>query len=176
MTQRDGMGREVGGVFRLVNTCKSMADSCQCMAKTTTILCQPPTHRNKWQKKRLEKKIKITTGTLAEDLRQLKGNRIFEYPFSMKERIREKEGKRKWDGTCAPWHGSWRRREVPISRETLSPVGKSVGTGRELQRLLEESTSTGLWQAGQSETYTNGPCHSPVYPSMRHVSADANGN
>ena len=32
--QRDGMGREAGGG----NTCKSMADSCQCMAKTTTIL------------------------------------------------------------------------------------------------------------------------------------------
>ena len=38
MTQRDGMGREVGGDFRMGNTCKSMADSCQCMAKTTTIL------------------------------------------------------------------------------------------------------------------------------------------
>ena len=38
MTQRDGMGREVGGGFRMGNTCKSKADSCQCMAKTTTIL------------------------------------------------------------------------------------------------------------------------------------------
>ena len=38
MTQRDGMGREVGGGFRMGNKCKSMADSCQCMAKTTTIL------------------------------------------------------------------------------------------------------------------------------------------
>ena len=37
-TQRDGMGREVGGGFRMGNTCKSMADSCQCMAETTTIL------------------------------------------------------------------------------------------------------------------------------------------
>ena len=27
MTQRDGMGREVGGGFRMGNTCKSMADS-----------------------------------------------------------------------------------------------------------------------------------------------------
>ena len=33
MTQKDGMGTEVGGVFRMGNTCKSMADSCQCMAK-----------------------------------------------------------------------------------------------------------------------------------------------
>ena len=27
-----------GGGIRMGNTCKSMADSCQCMAKTTTIL------------------------------------------------------------------------------------------------------------------------------------------
>ena len=33
MTQRDGMGREVGAGFRMGNTCKSMADSCQCVAK-----------------------------------------------------------------------------------------------------------------------------------------------
>ena len=37
-TQRDGMGREMGGGIGMGNTCKSMADSCQCMAKTTTIL------------------------------------------------------------------------------------------------------------------------------------------
>ena len=30
--------KEVGGGIRMGNTCKSMADSCQCMAKTTTIL------------------------------------------------------------------------------------------------------------------------------------------
>ena len=33
MTQRDGMGREVGGGFRIGNTCTPMADSCQCMSK-----------------------------------------------------------------------------------------------------------------------------------------------
>ena len=37
-TQRDGMGREAGAGIGMGNTCKSMADSCQCMAKTTTIL------------------------------------------------------------------------------------------------------------------------------------------
>ena len=37
-TQRDGMRREAGGGVGMGNTCKSMADSCQCMAKTTTIL------------------------------------------------------------------------------------------------------------------------------------------
>ena len=33
MTQRDGMGKEVGGGFRMGNTCTPMVDSSQCMAK-----------------------------------------------------------------------------------------------------------------------------------------------
>ena len=33
MTQRDGIGREMGGGFRMGNTCTPVADSCQCMAK-----------------------------------------------------------------------------------------------------------------------------------------------
>ena len=33
-----GIGREMGGRLRMRNTCKPMDDSCQCMAKTTTIL------------------------------------------------------------------------------------------------------------------------------------------
>ena len=33
MTQRDDMGREVGGGFRVGNSCTPVADSCQCMAK-----------------------------------------------------------------------------------------------------------------------------------------------
>ena len=37
-TQRDRVEREVGGEIGMRNTCKSMADSCQCMTKTTTIL------------------------------------------------------------------------------------------------------------------------------------------
>ena len=37
-TQRDRVEREVGGGIVIGNTCKSMADSCQCMTKTTTIL------------------------------------------------------------------------------------------------------------------------------------------
>ena len=36
-TQRDGMEREVGVGIGMGNTCKSMSDSCQCMAKTTAI-------------------------------------------------------------------------------------------------------------------------------------------
>ena len=37
-TQRYRVEREVGGGLGMGNTCKSMADSCQCMTKTTTIL------------------------------------------------------------------------------------------------------------------------------------------
>ena len=33
ITQRDGMGREVGGGFRSGNLCTLVADSCRCMAK-----------------------------------------------------------------------------------------------------------------------------------------------
>ena len=38
MTLRGGMGRELGGGFRKGDSCIPMADSCPCMAKTTTIL------------------------------------------------------------------------------------------------------------------------------------------
>ena len=37
-TQRNWVEREVGGGIGMGNTCKTMADSCQCMTKTTTIL------------------------------------------------------------------------------------------------------------------------------------------
>ena len=37
-TQRDQVEREVGGRIGMGNTCNSMADSCQCMTKPTTIL------------------------------------------------------------------------------------------------------------------------------------------
>ena len=37
-TQRNRLERQVGGRIGMGNTCKSMADSCQCVTKTTTIL------------------------------------------------------------------------------------------------------------------------------------------
>ena len=37
-TQRDQVEREVVGGIGMGNTCKSMADSCQCMTKPTSIL------------------------------------------------------------------------------------------------------------------------------------------
>ena len=37
-TQRDGMGREVGGGFEMGDTCTPVANSCQYMAKTTAVV------------------------------------------------------------------------------------------------------------------------------------------
>ena len=37
-TQRDRVEREVGGGIEMGNACKTMADLCQCMTKTITIL------------------------------------------------------------------------------------------------------------------------------------------
>ena len=37
-TQRNQVEREVGWGIRMVNTCNSMADLCQCMTKPTSIL------------------------------------------------------------------------------------------------------------------------------------------
>ena len=38
MTLKDRMGKQLGGGFRMGNTCTHMADSYECMAKPTTIL------------------------------------------------------------------------------------------------------------------------------------------
>ena len=46
-TQRDWVEREVGGGIGMGNTCKSMADSCQCMTKTTTIKEKQLKEKNK---------------------------------------------------------------------------------------------------------------------------------
>ena len=37
-TLKDGREREEGGGFRMGDTCASVADPCECMAKTTIIL------------------------------------------------------------------------------------------------------------------------------------------
>ena len=47
MTQRDGMGREVGGGFRMGNICTPMVDSCQCMAKPIQY-CKVISFQLKW--------------------------------------------------------------------------------------------------------------------------------
>ena len=50
-TQRDGMEREAGGGIGMGNTCKSMADSCQCMGQKPLQYCKVISLQNKWKKK-----------------------------------------------------------------------------------------------------------------------------
>ena len=46
MIQRDGMEWEVGGEFRIGNSCTPVADSCQCMAKPIQY-CKAKSSKNK---------------------------------------------------------------------------------------------------------------------------------
>ena len=65
--------------------------------------------------------------------------------------------------------------EVPAPGEAPSLMGKSVGTEGEHLRLSEEGETAGLWQTGQSETYTDSLCHSPACPRLGRVSTRAHG-
>ena len=56
-TQRDGVGREVGGGIGMGNTCKSMADSCQCMTKPTKQINKQTNKQNNNNKKEVRHKI-----------------------------------------------------------------------------------------------------------------------
>ena len=64
MTQRDGMGREVGGEFRMGNTCIPRADSCQCMAKPIQYCKVISLQLNKFilKKKQKPKQLRINIG------------------------------------------------------------------------------------------------------------------
>ena len=48
MTQRDGMGTEVEGGFRMGNTCIPVADSCCCMAKPIQYCKLISLQRKRW--------------------------------------------------------------------------------------------------------------------------------
>ena len=64
-TQRDGIDREAGGGIGKGNTCKSMADSCQCMAKTTKIYKNKIKKKNALVSSRFEKsKVQVKPGVI----------------------------------------------------------------------------------------------------------------
>ena len=88
----------------------------------------------------------------------------------MKER-REKEEERKQDRICTP-RGAGAKAEERFLHPRKPPHqwGNQLGQKGEYLRLLEEGETAGLWQTGQSETYTDGPCHSPVCPRLGCVS------
>ena len=59
MTQRDGMGREVGGGFRMRNTCTPVADACWCMAKPIQY-CKVKKNNNNKKKIKKNNRLKKT--------------------------------------------------------------------------------------------------------------------
>ena len=61
MTQRDEMGREVGGGFRMGNTRIPVADSCQCVAKPRQYCKVISLQLNKFILKKENKAVKIKT-------------------------------------------------------------------------------------------------------------------
>ena len=67
MTLRDGMGREVGGGFRMGNTCTPVADSCQCMAKPIQYCAVISLQLNKFIfKKKKENRTELTLKVFAQ--------------------------------------------------------------------------------------------------------------
>ena len=79
MTQRDGKGREVGGGFRIGNTCTPMVDSCQRMAKSLQyckVISLQLKYINLYQKKK-KKKINLLSKAPQEvKRRNLRGQSV----------------------------------------------------------------------------------------------------
>ena len=90
------------------------------------------------------------------------------------ERKKVKEEERKWDGTSAPGEGAEGEERFTHPGKSHHRWGDQLGQ-KGSSEVSEESTTTGLWQAGQGKTYTVGSSRSPVCPSLRQVSTSANG-
>lgn len=71
--------------------------------------------------------------------------------------------------------GSEEAEKFPHPGKPPSWRGRLVGTEGNHLGLLEGSETACLWQAGQSETYRDGLCHSPVPPSLGLVSVSVHG-
>ena len=66
MTLRDGIGSEMGGGFRIGDTCTPMADSCQCVAKTLQYCNLPPIKINELILKNKETRAAKENPLIAE--------------------------------------------------------------------------------------------------------------
>ena len=71
MTQRDGMGRDVGGGFRMGNKCTPVVDACWCMAKPIQY-CKVNNNNNKINKRKKKKK-KIQMIEVCKDVLDIEG-------------------------------------------------------------------------------------------------------
>ena len=90
----------------------------------------------------------------------------------MKEGRREKEEERKWDGTH--WWGAEGEERFLLWGSPLTGMETSWDR-RGASGGSEESAATCQWQVGQTETYTDGPCHSPVCSNLKWLSASVHG-
>ena len=68
-----------------------------------------------------------------------------------------------------PLEGSWGK-EVPEAGEVPSLWEDKLGQKRSF-RGSNEGTISSLWQACQSGTYTDGPCHPSIPLRLKHMSA-----
>ena len=67
ITQRDGMGREVGGGFRMGDTYTPMVDSCQCMAKQIQY-CKVKINKTEKEKEKKGEAKDLNTHFSKEDI------------------------------------------------------------------------------------------------------------
>ena len=81
----------------------------------------------------------------------------------------KRKEKTEWD--LHPWgEGVEGEERVPHLGKTPRWLGDQLGQEGSLGGS-EDSAEAHLWQAGQSEMYTDGPCHSASCPSLRGMSA-----
>ena len=64
-----------------------------------------------------------------------------------------------WD--LCPWWGAEEEERFPHPGKPPHQQGNQLGQ-KERLKLSEEGETAGLWQTGQSVTYTDGSSHSPV--------------
>lgn len=108
----------------------------------------------------------------AEDLGHLKGQT--KSPQEGQDRRKKEESKQ--DRTCTPGEGRGAEGKEKVLHlgKPLHQQGDQQGQKRS-SGGLEQSAATGQWQAGQSETYLDGVCHSSTHPSLKCGSASVDG-
>ena len=76
-----------------------------------------------------------------------------------------------WDGICIP--GGELRESRGSSTYGRPLTGGETSWDREGASWAWKREQQPVWKAGQSKSYTDGLCHSPVCPSLSCASADA---
>ena len=69
-----------------------------------------------------------------------------------------------WD--LCPLGGAEAEKSFPHLGKRPHQWGNQLGQKGSILGCSEEGETASLWQTGQSETYTDGPCHSPARPRL----------